>query len=467
MNTVLFSSSAPDALSASGRAASRSSSTDSTPDNGSEFAGILAGQAIAPPQPDAPSAPASGASAGKASGSAQPDGKAPGRASDSATAQQVADEKATAQQAADKKATAQSAARADAAHDSRHAGADRIRILANDGAITADGSDDADAGLPERFRQVMDAVATVAARPDRAVRDAKQPDARVIVDVDGKGGTDHRSTQADTTLIGRITQNPQSAGPSQHADGQRSIQIDKLRVSRNASAPDTALTNNKDRSSLAVKDGKFLTGTASPASDTDALTTDMMARLHSEASHNRGGPSPAVTADPAITGAIAPAPAFSLHAGTLGGPDMPVTSAAINQPLFSHQWAPELGRQFTSIIRAGENGSHIAELRLDPPELGPLRVTINLNDSVIQAVFSSAHASVRHAVEQALPVLQQQLEQEGLSLGHASVGDDRPAQSDSGQSSAGMSGARTEPDATDMPAAGRQRATDALVDTFA
>lgn len=92
----------------------------------------------------------------------------------------------------------------------------------------------------------------------------------------------------------------------------------------------------------------------------------------------------------------------------------------INNP----QWGNDLSRQLSSMIRTAENGTQIAELRLDPPQLGPLRVTINLNDGIVNAVFSSMHANVRNAIEQSLPQLQQQLQQEGLSLGQADVGQD-------------------------------------------
>lgn len=175
------------------------------------------------------------------------------------------------------------------------------------------------------------------------------------------------------------------------------------------------------------------------------------------------------------------------HAGSLAGPAitslaasgfipapvqgtnvMPLSSV-INQPLSSPQWASEMGRQFVSLIRPANNGGHRAELRLDPPELGPLRITINLNDSVVQAVFTSPHAMVRNAVEHALPQLQQHLEQEGLSLGHASVDhDDATPANHSHNSDSPATALQHEPDTTvpdSLPA--RPRISTALVDTFA
>lgn len=105
------------------------------------------------------------------------------------------------------------------------------------------------------------------------------------------------------------------------------------------------------------------------------------------------------------------------------GTALPSGSLAISTPLQQPQWPADFGRQMVTLAQTAHNRIQTAELRLDPPDLGPLRITININDNVAQAVFVSAHASVRHAVESALPQLQQQLAQAGISLGQTSVND--------------------------------------------
>lgn len=150
-------------------------------------------------------------------------------------------------------------------------------------------------------------------------------------------------------------------------------------------------------------------------------------------------------------------------------------TGGITAPLNSPQWPTELGRQFINIAHAGKGLGQVAELRLDPPELGPLRITISLNDNVAHAVFSSPHALVRQTVEGALPQLQQMLEQSGISLGQADVNDQHQAGSDSQQNSAQKNiqghanGTSAAADSGDAPAARANRALnpDALVDTFA
>ena len=85
----------------------------------------------------------------------------------------------------------------------------------------------------------------------------------------------------------------------------------------------------------------------------------------------------------------------------------------------SDKWAPALGQQ---LLRMSASGHHTAELNLNPAGLGPLKVTLSMGDNQAQAMFVSAHESVRKAVEAALPQLRNSLSEQGITLGQASVG---------------------------------------------
>ncbi len=166
---------------------------------------------------------------------------------------------------------------------------------------------------------------------------------------------------------------------------------------------------------------------------------------------------------------------FGLPVGQPLGAPAPA-AGYISAPLGSAQWPTELGRQFVSMTQGANGVGQVAELRLDPPELGPLRITINLNDGIAQAVFSSPHAAVRQTVENALPQLQQMLEQAGISLGQADVNDQHQAGSSQtdgrqGHQQAGMNGSSGAGSSTtggmDTHRAQRPSDPNALVDTFA
>ncbi|WP_435467240.1 flagellar hook-length control protein FliK [Variovorax sp. ZT5P49] len=85
----------------------------------------------------------------------------------------------------------------------------------------------------------------------------------------------------------------------------------------------------------------------------------------------------------------------------------------------SDKWAPALGQQ---LARMSTSGNHTAELNLNPAGLGPLKVTLSMGDNQAQAMFVSAHESVRKAIEAALPQLRNSLSEQGITLGQASVG---------------------------------------------
>lgn len=137
---------------------------------------------------------------------------------------------------------------------------------------------------------------------------------------------------------------------------------------------------------------------------------------------------PLNSANPATTSL----PEFSLQAAlaqsTTGQPGALVTahSTQITTPLHQvNQWSTDFGRVMVQISQqAAQNpGINTAEIRLDPPELGPLRIVLSVTDSIASAMIFAAHAQTRQTVEQALPQLQQQLAQAGLSLGEANVSD--------------------------------------------
>jgi flagellar hook-length control protein FliK len=81
-------------------------------------------------------------------------------------------------------------------------------------------------------------------------------------------------------------------------------------------------------------------------------------------------------------------------------------------------WDQALGQKVVWMV-AGEQQS--ASLTLNPPDLGPLQVVLNVNHSTATATFSAAQPEVRQALEAALPKLREMLGDAGIQLGQASV----------------------------------------------
>ncbi|QTC00101.1 flagellar hook-length control protein FliK [Alcaligenes sp. SORT26] len=120
-----------------------------------------------------------------------------------------------------------------------------------------------------------------------------------------------------------------------------------------------------------------------------------------------------LTASP---GAPAPLPSPALL------PVGPMT-LTVATPVQSPDWGAAMGRQMITLAQQAQGGIQSADIRLDPPELGPLRITLQMQDGMAHAMITSPHAQVRQALEQSLQQLQQQFAENGLTLGQADVGD--------------------------------------------
>ena len=103
-------------------------------------------------------------------------------------------------------------------------------------------------------------------------------------------------------------------------------------------------------------------------------------------------------------------------------------SVASPQPTFvttvpTHLSSPDWGQAMNQqVMLAAQGQQQFATLHLNPPQLGPLEVHLQMHDGQIQAQFVSPHAVVRQAVEAALPQLRDLFTGAGLTLSQTSVG---------------------------------------------
>lgn len=82
------------------------------------------------------------------------------------------------------------------------------------------------------------------------------------------------------------------------------------------------------------------------------------------------------------------------------------------------QWATETAERI--VWHAGQ-AVHKIELQLNPPHLGRLEVSLQLNQDHLTAHFVAATQAARDALDQALPRLRELLQQSGIQLGQSSV----------------------------------------------
>jgi len=90
-----------------------------------------------------------------------------------------------------------------------------------------------------------------------------------------------------------------------------------------------------------------------------------------------------------------------------------------------------------------------AEIRLDPPELGPMQVRVSVQNDQVNVSFVSHHQSVREALEQNVFKLREQFGNEGMDLVDVSVSDHPSQQSMSNGGDSGFHGEDSSPSSID------------------
>ena len=184
-------------------------------------------------------------------------------------------------------------------------------------------------------------------------------------------------------------------------------------------------------------------GPQADSADAEAGASTPLAAAAGAPGTAAGGPDPIVTealppgharADAARTDA-ASAETFTLPnalpaalpagaAGAAGGaalaapadavPQRPaMTESTIATPLHSAGFAPALGAEVSLLVKGGVQE---ARLHLNPAEMGPITVRIEIEGDRAQVTMSAEQAPTRQALEQALPSLAGALRENGLTL---------------------------------------------------
>ena len=245
-----------------------------------------------------------------------------------------------------------------------------------------------------------------------------------------------------------------------------------------AAAPEAADTAAAAAAAVTEPRG---TSAASLSADADTDSAPATAMISADKTADLAAASDAAPASTSVPASMPFTPAAAAAARTNVPPASPHTPILSVEPsVGSAAWGKAIGHQ---VLRMTAAGYQVAELNLNPAGLGPLKVTLTMGDNQAQAMFASAHESVRKALEVALPQLRTSLADHGISLGQASVGaqshpspgqggafgqpqQESPRQADYPGASRAQAIATTEP-LRSMPTPIPLRRPSAGVDTFA
>jgi hypothetical protein len=108
-----------------------------------------------------------------------------------------------------------------------------------------------------------------------------------------------------------------------------------------------------------------------------------------------------------------------------------ISELTIDVPLRDARWAESLGNRVMWMLNQDKAG---AELKLHPPQLGPLEVRVSLEGEHTSVNFIAHHAAVREALESAIPRLREMLGSGGLNLANVDVSQHNLPQQQNGES---------------------------------
>ena len=94
------------------------------------------------------------------------------------------------------------------------------------------------------------------------------------------------------------------------------------------------------------------------------------------------------------------------------------TSLSVPTPLRDQNWSQDFSQK---IVWLASSQKQSAELTLNPPHMGAIEISLHVDNDKATASFASANASVREAIETALPRLREMLSGVGIELGQANV----------------------------------------------
>lgn len=92
---------------------------------------------------------------------------------------------------------------------------------------------------------------------------------------------------------------------------------------------------------------------------------------------------------------------------------------SVSAPMHTESWPQQFGEK---VVWMAKNDLQTAQININPPQLGPVQITLNLSGDQATAVFASPHAEVRQAIESSMPQLRDMLASAGINLGDANVG---------------------------------------------
>jgi flagellar hook-length control protein FliK len=282
-----------------------------------------------------------------------------------------------------------------------------LALVVNVGQFVADQSNSAkaDEGKVDQSESDTDASATLAtsigADTDKQLANKTSAEAEKL-----SGATDANAA--------KLTQSAQSSPEFAKALKEIQAQSEKSDAKINKELNPTDTNPNKAQSKDA--DSELISTSTNTLNNapSNKLANDAKAiilQAQTDIKNQSGATNTDATSTPAIQG-ISTAMATNIQRAA------DAASTHLAPPVGTPAWDQAVGQKVVWMVAGGQQS---AEMTLNPPDLGPLKVILSINNDQANASFTSAQPEVRAALESAMPKLRQMMDDAGISLTGFSV----------------------------------------------
>jgi flagellar hook-length control protein FliK len=177
----------------------------------------------------------------------------------------------------------------------------------------------------------------------------------------------------------------------------------------------------RERQQLQRELSQAASGTAGALEGADKTAQTAALQAASGGAHEISMGEAAKGPQPSFEALLAAAQQTGASSGTAGADATSATQAPsvpLSHPLDSPDFAPELSASVSLLI---QDGVHEAQLQLNPTEMGPVAINIQLDGQQAQVNFHAQHAATREVLERSLPDLAAALQAQGLTLSGGGV----------------------------------------------
>lgn len=282
-------------------------------------------------------------------------------------------------------------------------------------AVSADKAKTQNAEPPSDGAAKTDAVKTEAA-PD----DAKTADKESLTDA---SGMPQAMLMMELMTITPIAPQvvPASAGLPVEVDAE----IDAAATAASLSTPfqaGVAIGATDKDTPVLVESTDSKHGDKPGARSTDQPLPGLFAKAIEQVTQSRMTDKPAAIATDALLNQAATPSAPIIQAAAQMAAPINVPTEKLAPPVGTPAWDQALGHK---VIWMTQGGEQTASLTMNPPDLGPLKIVINVSNDQATVNFTAAQPEVRAALENALPRLREMMGESGIQLGQANVGSEQ------------------------------------------